>query len=105
MTYRLFGLYDIRIAHALIAENISVAVEHFIHAADLLSRLHTLGNFAALVLRERRHNGKAKFSVSVHRPDVVLHEIHLDVDIFELSRRHKGIDGISRKPAHFTGYD
>src|SRR5699024_7363044 len=84
---RLFGLYDVRIAHALIAENVSVAVEHFIHSADLLPRLHTLGNLSALILSERRHNGKPKLSVSVHRPDVVLHEIHLDVDVFEFSRR------------------
>ena len=56
---RLFGLYDIRIAHALIPENVSVAVEHFIHTADLLSGFYSFGNFPAFVLSECSHDCKS----------------------------------------------
>lgn len=88
-----------------IAEDVSVAVESFIHSTDLLSCFYSFGNLPALVLSERRHDCKPEFSVAIQRPDVVLHKEHFDIYVFKLSRCHKGIDRIPRKAADFTRYD
>ena len=71
----------------------------------MLSSFYTLRCFATFFLCKSCHNCQSKFTVSVHCPNIILHKIHLNADIFQFSCGNKSVNGVSRKSADLTGYN
>ena len=71
----------------------------------MLACFHPFGDLAAFLLCQSCHDGEPKFPISIHGPDVVLYEVHLHTNVFQLSCSHQRIHRVSGEAADLTGDD
>ena len=103
--FRLFLVDNISSVHAVVADDITRAIQYAVVAADFLSGTDTFGDFTAFLLSEGRHNRQTQFAVAIHRPDVIFDEVDLYAVVLEFSRHDEGIHRIAGKAADFAGDD
>ena len=112
--FRLFGV-DIEIhlflvalddrLLAIISENVAVAVEDAVVHGRLLTGFHADRGFAAFVLRQRRHDGEPKLTITVERFDIVVDEKDLHAPTLQISGVLERIHRVSCKTRYLTGDD
>ena len=85
----------------LIPENAAVAKHDTGFDCLLMPEFNTRGEFAKLVLRDRRHDRKSKFGILVKRVDVVVLEKYADAPTEQFSCILQGIQRVPGKPRNF----
>ncbi len=93
-------------AYPCVAQYPARSVEYTVFAGNILPRLGTFADLAALLLRQTRHQRKPQLTVIVSDGvNVVIDEINLNTFFLEFTHIVEGFHRISRKAAYFSGHD
>ena len=90
---------------AIISENVAIAVEDTVVHGRLLTGFHADRGFAAFVLRQRRHDGEPKLTITVERFYIVVDEKDLHTPAFQVAGVLERVHRVAGEARYLAGYD